>query len=73
MCLSIGRLLYTTGNVAGAVRVFLGLLRGPSKLQHPFNTSSDNLSKWTESDKAYLDDFRVAYAVCIHHLHPFCL
>lgn len=58
----LGRLLYTTGDVAGAVRVFLGLLRGPSKLQHPFNISSDNVSKWTESDKAYLDDFRVAYA-----------
>jgi hypothetical protein len=71
MGLSIGRLLYTTGDVAGAVRVFLGLLRGSSNLHHPSNTSSDNISKWTESDKAYLDDFRVAYAVCIRHLHSF--
>ncbi|KAG6878643.1 hypothetical protein C0993_001166 [Termitomyces sp. T159_Od127] len=61
----LGRLLYTTGDVANAVRFFLGLLRGSTG--KPFDTSylstgSDDGNKLPGADKVYLDDFRVAYA-----------
>ncbi|KAG6832288.1 hypothetical protein H0H92_003521 [Tricholoma furcatifolium] len=59
----LGRLLYTTGDVAGAVRYFLGLLRGSSGKAPP-SLSWSNLegNKLPGADKLYLDDFRVAYA-----------
>ncbi|KAJ6621602.1 ER-golgi trafficking TRAPP I complex 85 kDa subunit-domain-containing protein [Mycena sp. CBHHK59/15] len=57
-----GRLLYTTGDVAGAVRFFLGLLGGssspPPRLIGNGNASSD----LPGTDKVFLDDFRVAFA-----------
>ncbi|KAJ3516458.1 hypothetical protein NLJ89_g1109 [Agrocybe chaxingu] len=57
----LGRLLYTTGDVAGAVRLFLGLLRGaPAFLS--FNALLDDAQKSLSNDKLYLDDFRVAYS-----------
>ncbi|KAF5384925.1 hypothetical protein D9615_001402 [Tricholomella constricta] len=63
----LGRLLYTTGNVAGAVRFFLGLLRGSSGVSSPFaRLSSPGVvgegTKLPSTDKVFLDDFRVAYA-----------
>ncbi|KAG5340621.1 hypothetical protein C0989_001063 [Termitomyces sp. Mn162] len=61
-----GRLLYTTGDVAGAVRFFLGLLRGstgnPSRTSSSPSTGNDGENKLPYTDKVYLDDFRVAYA-----------
>ncbi|KAK7064334.1 ER-golgi trafficking TRAPP I complex 85 kDa subunit-domain-containing protein [Favolaschia claudopus] len=57
----LGRLLYTTGDVAGAIQYFLGLLRSSS---HPLRSqivpSDDNTLSGT--DKVFLDDFRVAFA-----------
>jgi hypothetical protein len=63
-----GRLLYTTGDVSGAVRFFLGLLRGshesPSRLYPPLMSGIINeAAKLPGADKVYLDDFRVAFAV----------
>ncbi|KAF9010359.1 hypothetical protein BDZ89DRAFT_996309 [Hymenopellis radicata] len=56
----LGRLLYTTGDVEGAVKFFLGLLRGSAS---PTSSPSDDEEfNQTSSDKAYLDDFRVALA-----------
>lgn len=61
-----GRLLYTTGDVAGAVRYFLGLLRGSSL---PLRSSTTNGivtgddANFSGTDKVFLDDFRVAFAV----------
>ena len=63
-----GRLLYTTGDVSGAVRLFLSLLKGASAIssaagqlylgEAPLRTPSN--------DKLYLDDFRVAFNVNYH-------
>ncbi|KAJ7103664.1 ER-golgi trafficking TRAPP I complex 85 kDa subunit-domain-containing protein [Mycena belliarum] len=53
----LGRLLYTTGDVAGAVQFFLGLLRGAS-LPLINNGLVDTIQ---ETDKVFLDDFRVAF------------
>ncbi|CAA7259922.1 unnamed protein product [Cyclocybe aegerita] len=57
----LGRLLYTTGDVAGAVRLFLGLLRGTPPFLS-FNAMLDDAQKLPSNDKLYLDDFRVAYS-----------
>ncbi|KAF7339581.1 hypothetical protein MSAN_02172600 [Mycena sanguinolenta] len=63
----LGRLLYTTGDVAGAVRYFLGLLRGSSLL--PLRAPSLTNGSAPGDDpiflgptKSFLDDFRVAFA-----------
>ncbi|KAG8904219.1 hypothetical protein FRB99_002083, partial [Tulasnella sp. 403] len=48
---SLGRLKYTTGDVAGAVELFLGLLKG-SIFVHGVPH---------DGDKVFLDDFRVAF------------
>ncbi|XP_006454644.1 hypothetical protein AGABI2DRAFT_182617 [Agaricus bisporus var. bisporus H97] len=56
----LGRLLYTTGDVLSAVRLFLGLLQG---FEDP-NVAVANLDgevKQSSSDKHPLDDFRVAF------------
>ncbi|GLB36017.1 putative ER-Golgi trafficking TRAPP I complex 85 kDa subunit [Lyophyllum shimeji] len=64
----LGRLLYTTGDVAGAVRYFLGLLRGSSGFPSPVvpipfsNGFVSEGTKFPGTDKVFLDDFRVAYA-----------
>ncbi|KAJ7125714.1 ER-golgi trafficking TRAPP I complex 85 kDa subunit-domain-containing protein [Mycena crocata] len=55
----LGRLLYTTGDVAGAVRFFLGLLHGSSL--PAANVTADN-NNFPGTDKVFLDDFRVAFA-----------
>ncbi|KAG6819496.1 hypothetical protein H0H93_011310 [Arthromyces matolae] len=61
----LGRLLYTSGDVAEAVRFFLGLLRGsvakPWQIA-PSSTGGDGSSNFPATDKLFLDDFRVAYA-----------
>ncbi|KAF8973873.1 ER-golgi trafficking TRAPP I complex 85 kDa subunit-domain-containing protein [Flammula alnicola] len=58
----LGRLLYTTGEVAGAVRLFLSLLRGASAFSNSgLPMLGDGTPKVPGNDKLYLDDFRVAY------------
>ncbi|KAF8898889.1 ER-golgi trafficking TRAPP I complex 85 kDa subunit-domain-containing protein [Infundibulicybe gibba] len=57
----LGRLLYTTGDVAGAVRFFLGLLRGSGgSMQIARKGAGEEQSP--SNDKVFLDDFRVAFA-----------
>ncbi|KAJ7092588.1 ER-golgi trafficking TRAPP I complex 85 kDa subunit-domain-containing protein [Mycena epipterygia] len=59
----LGRLLYTTGDVAGAVRFFLGLLRGSSLPPSVTNESvTVDHANFPGVDKVFLDDFRVAFA-----------
>ncbi|KAF4623241.1 hypothetical protein D9613_002112 [Agrocybe pediades] len=58
----LGRMLYTTGDVVGAVKLFLSLLRGaPNFASAGTLTLGDTAQKATNNDKLYLDDFRVAY------------
>jgi hypothetical protein len=52
-----GRLKYSSGDTAGAVRLFSGLLRSPN--------TADNIF---ESDKMFLEDFRAAFQVCLFQL-----
>ncbi|KAJ7900204.1 ER-golgi trafficking TRAPP I complex 85 kDa subunit-domain-containing protein [Mycena olivaceomarginata] len=62
----LGRLLYTTGDVAGAVRYFLGLLRGsslPLRLSTTNGSATGDDANFAGTDKVFLDDFRVAFAV----------
>ncbi|KAJ7630805.1 ER-golgi trafficking TRAPP I complex 85 kDa subunit-domain-containing protein [Roridomyces roridus] len=54
----LGRLLYTTGDVVGAVRFFLGLLRGSTLPLPPTFASVETPSP----EKVFLDDFRVAFS-----------
>lgn len=64
-----GRLLYTTGDIAGAVRFFLGLLRVSSlslssPSTHPITNGHTNGVVISEgSDKVFLEDFRVSFSV----------
>ncbi|KAJ7706314.1 ER-golgi trafficking TRAPP I complex 85 kDa subunit-domain-containing protein [Mycena rosella] len=59
----LGRLLYTTGDVGGAVRFFLSLLRGSSLPPSPAtNGNAQNAESIPGTDKVFLDDFRVAFA-----------
>ncbi|KAJ7293446.1 ER-golgi trafficking TRAPP I complex 85 kDa subunit-domain-containing protein [Mycena rebaudengoi] len=59
----LGRLLYTTGDVAGAVQYFLGLLRGSSLPPPPIANGHANGAHGDlpGTDKVFLDDFRVAF------------
>ncbi|TFK91662.1 hypothetical protein K466DRAFT_482283 [Polyporus arcularius HHB13444] len=64
----LGRLLYTTGDTAGAVKYFMGLLQPPSPASphpHPYpapaNGSASPLLPQPSPDKVYLEDFRVAF------------
>lgn len=59
----LGRILYTTGDVAGAVRLFLGLVRGSAAFSYNARLLQDTTAKIPGNDKLYLDDFRVAYSV----------
>jgi trafficking protein particle complex subunit 8 len=56
-------MLYTTGDMAGAVRLFLGLLRGSATFSYNARLLQDSPARISENDKLYLDDFRVAYSV----------
>ncbi|KDR85341.1 hypothetical protein GALMADRAFT_234163 [Galerina marginata CBS 339.88] len=58
----LGRLLYTTGDVAGAVKLFLSVLRGaPAFASNSVLAIGDDTTKLPSNDKLYLEDFRVAY------------
>ncbi|TFY57186.1 hypothetical protein EVJ58_g7180 [Rhodofomes roseus] len=61
----LGRLLYTTGDTEGAVRFFLGLLRGASDPSASLSDEDRAVGKAAvedqfTTDKVYLEDFRVA-------------
>ena len=57
--------MYTTGEVAGAVRLFLGLLRCSSlQSPRPFPSHVTNGDELPSPDKIFLEDFRVAFKVC---------
>lgn len=65
--LTLARLLYTTGEVSEAVRMFLAILRGS-----PYLITSRQLDAlalgleepgFTSEDKLFLDDFRVSFTV----------
>ena len=60
----IGRMLYTTGDVTGAVQLFLGLVRGAASFSYSARLLQDG-TKISGNDKIYLDDFRVAYSVSL--------
>lgn len=60
----LGRMLYTTGDVAGAVQLFLSLVRGAASFSYNACLLQDGTAKTPGNDKLYLDDFRVAYSVC---------
>jgi hypothetical protein len=55
-------MLYTTGDVTAAVRLFLGLVRGAASFSYNARLLQDD-TKNLGNDKLYLDDFRVAYSV----------
>ncbi|KAI0721227.1 ER-golgi trafficking TRAPP I complex 85 kDa subunit-domain-containing protein [Cerioporus squamosus] len=64
----LGRLLYTTGDTAGAVKYFMGLLQASSParpLSHPHPTHANGagtpLLPQPSPDKVFLEDFRVAF------------
>lgn len=74
LTLEAGRLLYTTGDVEGAVKLFLGLLRGTSSglsslsLRGPIMGQNGAVPIPTQEtqvnlDKIFLEDFRVAFKV----------
>jgi hypothetical protein len=63
-------LLYTTGDVEGAVRFFLGLFQGlddqtSSTTSSKVNGEVNRNLKSLGADKVFLEDFRVAFAVRI--------
>jgi hypothetical protein len=57
--------LYTTGDVSGAVKLFLSLLKGASAVSFRVGQlyPAETMLKIPSSDKLYLDDFRVAFNV----------
>lgn len=62
--------MYTTGDVGGAVRFFLGLLHGSddpsSSTNFPkANGEANGNLKSLGTDKVFLEDFRVAFAVSV--------
>ncbi|KAI0830719.1 ER-golgi trafficking TRAPP I complex 85 kDa subunit-domain-containing protein [Trametes gibbosa] len=63
----LGRLLYTTGDTAAAVKYFLGLLKPPVQhgpqlhSPHAANGTGSPLLPQPSRDKVYLEDFRVAF------------
>lgn len=74
--IGLGRLLYTTGDISTAVKIFLGLLRGVSPQSLSLTTKDpavDGDNKVSGTDKVFLDDFRVAFAVrfCFFNCYAF--
>lgn len=69
--------MYTTGEIHVAVKYFLGLLSGTHSLRitpAPPPPGPTEEPRAPSIDKVFLDDFRVAFAVCmllvLVHLHP---
>ena len=74
----LGRLLYTTGDTAGAVRYFLSLIR-PSASTRPnsshggVNGATSPLLPPPSTDKVYLEDFLVAFKVGLAPVRILCV
>ncbi|KAI6047762.1 ER-golgi trafficking TRAPP I complex 85 kDa subunit-domain-containing protein [Pisolithus marmoratus] len=56
----LGRLLYATGEIRGAMKLFLGLLRWSSVVSAWENSDDGDNKESLGSDKSYLEDFTVA-------------
>ncbi|KAL4070824.1 ER-golgi trafficking TRAPP I complex 85 kDa subunit-domain-containing protein [Scleroderma citrinum] len=56
----LGRLLYTTGDTWGAIKLFLGLLRWSSAPSSMANREVAGQQESFDSDKVYLEDFAAA-------------
>ena len=82
LTLEIGRLLYTTGDAEGAVKLLLGILKGtsssvpslslPGPIMGPSGTvgAPPTQEAQVNLDKTFLDDFRVAFGVSPLHAIP---
>ena len=59
--------MYTVGETEKAIRLFLGLLRGSQASSSPYdaNLNDFHLQSEAERDKAFLEDFRLAFEVTI--------
>ncbi|KAF8349763.1 ER-golgi trafficking TRAPP I complex 85 kDa subunit-domain-containing protein [Amanita rubescens] len=57
----LGRLLYTTGDIAEAVKLFIGLLRGPTS-PYALPTISTDSQQDIAPDKLFLEDFKTAFS-----------
>lgn len=58
----LGRLLYSTGDTRGAIKIFLALLRWSSAPSSIVNREVGDRQESVDSDKVYLEDFAVALA-----------
>ncbi|KAI6162059.1 ER-golgi trafficking TRAPP I complex 85 kDa subunit-domain-containing protein [Pisolithus thermaeus] len=56
----LGRLLYATGEIRGAIKLFLGLLRWSSTVSAREKNGDGDNEEFLDSDKSYLEDFTVA-------------
>jgi trafficking protein particle complex subunit 8 len=68
-----GRLLYTTGDIAAAVRYFLAVLRVSSlpqlspSMNSMTNGHTNGMAVSESSDRVFLEDFRVSFSVCLSY------
>lgn len=56
----LGRLLYATGEIRGALKLFLGLLRWSSAVSTRAENDDDDKDEFLDSNESYLEDFTVA-------------
>lgn len=56
----LGRLLYTTGDIAGAVKLFVGLLRGSNVHGQSTNDKAASGGQEVTATSMFLEDFQVA-------------
>ncbi|KAI6031618.1 ER-golgi trafficking TRAPP I complex 85 kDa subunit-domain-containing protein [Pisolithus microcarpus] len=56
----LGRLLYATGEIRGALKLFLGLLRWSSAVSTGAKNDDGDKEEFLDSDESYLEDFTVA-------------
>ena len=67
--------MYTVGETERAIRLFLGLLRRSRPHTSSYDivlSDHDDVYDGTDADKAFLEDFRLAFQVCppsTHLLH----
>ncbi|THH11203.1 hypothetical protein EW145_g824 [Phellinidium pouzarii] len=59
---SLGRIMYTIGETEKAIRLFLGLLRGSPAPSSSYDIAiNDHQAQDVNADKAFLEDFRLAF------------
>lgn len=59
--------MYTVGETERAIRLFLGLLRRSRPHTSSYDiilSDHDDVHDGTDADKAFLEDFRLAFQVC---------